>query len=91
MNEKTQPGSGNKPEKHIKFGGVRVTIWQDSRQSPSGQTFETWSATVDRAYKDAQGNWKNTNSLRESDIPKAVAALNKAFTYMTEKEGDDTE
>ena len=91
MDEKTQTGTGNKPEKHIKFGGVRVTIWQDSRKSPNGQAFETRSVTVDRAYKDAQGNWKNTNSLREGDIPKAVAALNKAFVYMTEKRGDDTE
>ncbi len=81
----------NKPEKHIKLGGVRVTIWRDTRQNQSGQSFATRSVTLDRAYKDAQGEWKNTASLRENDLPKAVAALNKAFAYLTEKEDGDTE
>jgi hypothetical protein len=78
----------NKPEKHIKFGGVRVTIWRENRKNQSGQSFESRSVTLDRAYKDAQGEWQNTGSLREADIPKAIAALSKAYTCVMEKEND---
>jgi hypothetical protein len=79
----------NKPEKHIRFGGVRVSIWKDVRKGPSGKNFESRSVTMDRAYMDAQGKWQNTSSLKESDVPKAIAALTKAFVYMTERETDD--
>ncbi len=79
----------NKPEKHFKFGGIRVSVWCDVRKGPSGQEFASRSVTIDRAYKDAGGEWKNTHSLKEGDIPKAVAALQKAYEFITEKKGDD--
>jgi len=79
----------NPPEKHFKFGGVRVSIWKDARRGPDGRAFESCSVTLDRAYLDKNGKWQNTNSLREGDVPKAIAALQKAFVYLTEKESDD--
>lgn len=79
----------NHPAKHIRFGGIRVTLWKDERKGPTGQSFDSWSATIDRAYKDAKGVWQNTGSLRENDIPKAIAALQKAYAYILEKGGDD--
>ncbi|HOH29869.1 MAG TPA: hypothetical protein PLL36_07825 [Candidatus Hydrogenedentes bacterium] len=80
----------NKPEKHFKVGAIRVSVWCDMRKGPSGQTFASRSVTVDRAYKDATGEWKNTGSLKETDIPKAILALQKAYEFMTVK-GDDSD
>jgi hypothetical protein len=79
----------NKPEKHIKFGGVRVSIWKDVRKNAGGGAFESRSVTLDRAYKDGNGQWQNTGSLRENDVPKAVAALQKAFEYMNERNDNE--
>ena len=79
----------NKPEKQFKFGGVRVTIWKDVRKGSDGKSFETRSVTLDRAYKDASGEWKNSHSLRENDVPKAIAALQKAFIAITEREAQE--
>lgn len=80
----------NKPEKHFRFGAVRASVWCDVRNGPSGQPFKSWSVTLDRAYKDAQGEWQNTHSLKEADIPKAVLALERAFEFITSRnEGDD--
>ncbi len=76
----------NKPEKQFKLGAVRVSVWRDARKGANGHNFETRSVTIDRAYKDAGGEWKNTHSLKEADVPKAVAALNKAYLFMLEKE-----
>jgi len=82
----------NKPEKHFKFGGVRATVWCDVRKSAGGKSFKSRSVTLDRAYKDADGEWKNTHSLKEGDILKAMTALQQAFEFMTQKsDGEDEE
>lgn len=81
----------NKPEKNFRLGAVRVSIWKDIRKGPNGREFEARTVTIDRAYKDAGGEWKNTHSLKEADVPKAVAALNKAYLFMLEKEPDTEE
>ena len=36
-------------------------------------------ATIDRRYKDSEGNWQSTKSLRLNDIPKAIVVLSKAY------------
>jgi hypothetical protein len=79
----------NKPEKHIRFGGVRVSIWKDTRQNANGGSFESRSVTLDRAYKDANGEWKGTGTMRESDIPKAISALQEAYAYIMRKSEQD--
>jgi hypothetical protein len=79
----------NQPEKNFRFGGVRVTVWRDVRKGPGGKSFEARSITLDRAYKDAKGQWQNTHSMKEADVPKAVAALQKAYVYLTERETDE--
>jgi hypothetical protein len=85
-NSKSNQSQGvNHPAKHFKFGAVRVTLWKDERKGPTGQGFDSWSVTIDRAYRDAKGVWQNTGSLRENDIPKAVAALEKAYAHIMER------
>jgi len=78
----------NKPEKHFRFGGVRGTVWRDRRKGQDGRAFDSVSVTLDRAYRNADGEWQNTASLRENDIPKAIAALQKTFVYLTERVTD---
>ena len=81
----------SKPEKHIRYGAVRVSIWHDTRKRPDGSEFETRSVTLGRADKDQNNKWQNTSSMREADIPKAILALSKAFEYMTRKDDDAAE
>ena len=88
MNNRTNQVA-NHPAKHFKFGAVRVTLWKDERIGPTGQQFNSYTVMIDRAYKDAKGTWQNTGSLRENDIPKAVAALEKAYAHIMEKGGDE--
>ena len=39
-----------------------------------------------RAYKSRDGEWRETPSFRESDIPKAIVALQKAYEYLVMEE-----
>jgi hypothetical protein len=80
----------NKPAAHFKVKGIRVSLWRESRKGPTG-TFASWSITMDRSYKDAQGQWQHTSSLKEHDLPKAILALQKAYEYLCEKGGEETE
>jgi hypothetical protein len=69
------------PVKKIKVGAIEIAVWEN--QSESGNKFYTTS--MERNYKDGE-EWKKTNTLRESDLPKAVLGLNKAYEFIALKE-----
>ena len=70
------------PVAKIKYGGITVDVWENKGEH---STFNTFS--MQRSYKDGE-NWKNTTSLREGDLPKAILALQKAYekSIMSEKD-----
>lgn len=71
-----------KPEKKINAGAIQVSVWKNKAESGEYKT-----VSFDRRYKDKQtGEWKSTNSLRVGDVPKAIAALSKAYEYLIIKE-----
>ena len=69
----------NQPEKQYKVGGVCVAIWKTERTDGNGGKYDTFQVTVDRSYKDSNGDWQHTGSMRMNDIPKAVLVLQKAY------------
>ena len=86
--------NAQRPVCHLKYGGVRISVWKFEHKEQTGRDFATWSVTIDRAYKDAKGAWQNTSSLRENDLPKAMLGLQKAYAYILTKgeaADDDTE
>ena len=68
----------NLPDKKFKAGGITATVWKGI--SPKGTTY--FNVQLGRSYKDKDNNWKNTNSLRENDVPKALVLLQKAYEYV---------
>ena len=68
----------NVPDKKFKAGGVTATVWKGV--SPKGATY--FNVQLGRSYKDKDNNWKTTSSFRESDVPKAVVLLQKAYEYV---------
>ena len=43
-------------------------------------------ATVERRYKDKDGNWKSSGSFARNEIPLAVYCLEKAFDAIVEEQ-----
>lgn len=70
------------PIKKFSVGGVQVAIWEN--EGKEGVQFN--SVSFDRRYKDKEGNWQSTNSLKMNDLPKAILALQKAYEYLALKE-----
>ena len=79
------------PEKKFKIGSIYATIWLNEGHDKDGKVTHYKTVTFDRRYLDKEGNWQSTNTLRMSDLPKAVLVLNKAYEYLAfdETEQDD--
>lgn len=70
------------PKKSFKVGGVKASIFENVHQNQAGKNFVTQQVTVDRSYKDKDGEWKSTTTFKVNDVPKAILALKKAYEYM---------
>jgi len=75
-----------KPEKVFKIGGCTASVFENGTAGANGRTTFK-SVTLQRVYKDKDGNFQYTSSFKLNDIPKAGLALEKAYDYLlTEKE-----
>lgn len=72
----------NMPEKKFRAGGITATVWRNEFKHENGEVKEYRTVSFDKSYKDKTGNWKNTNSLRMDDLPKAALVLEEAFKYL---------
>ena len=73
----------NQPEKKFRVGAISATIWNNSGVNQKGEVNEYKTISFERSYKDKEGEWKKTNQLRLTDIPKAVLVLNKAYEHIS--------
>lgn len=71
----------NLPEKKFRAGAITATVWSNDTVK-DGKKVSYKTISFERSYKDKDDEWKQTNSLRIADIPKAVLVLNKAYEYL---------
>ncbi len=81
------------PEKKFRASAVSATIWLNHGKDSEGKETKYKTVSFERSYMDKDGNWQTTNSLRTSDLPKAILVLNKAYEYLslTDEEHTDEE
>jgi len=91
MNTKLNTKQNHLPEKRFSAGALFVTVWNNVNIDDSGKESSYRTISFERRYKDKNGEWKSTNSLRLNDIPKATLVLNKAYEYILLKEGSSGE
>lgn len=72
----------NLPEKKFSIGGISATVWRNEKVNSEGQPVSFRTVSFEKSYKDKQGEWKGTNTLRSNDLPKAALVLNKAYEYI---------
>lgn len=74
--------TGNKPIKKIRLWPVTISVWENSTKE--GGTFNTFS--FERTYKDDEGKWQNTQSMRRQDLLVLAKACEQAFTETERQE-----
>lgn len=74
-----------KPEPEVKFkaGGVVATVW--ANESESGKYF---SVSIERSYKNSEGEWMKTNSYKSNDLAKLRVVVQNAEEYCLKNKPD---
>lgn len=77
------------PVAKFKAGQVSSAVWKNQIQV-KGANVEILKATVQRRYKDKEGNWQSSGSFSRNEIPLAIHCLQKAFEEIIETQNDET-
>ena len=77
---------GNMPEKRFSTGALVASVWENEGKSKSGDEVSFRTVSLQRRYKDKNGEWQSTNTLRINDLPKASLVLQKAYEYLVMKD-----
>ena len=78
---------GQKPIAKFRAGQVAAAIWANDVEV-KGRTVTILKATVQRRYKDKDGNWQSSGSFSRNEIPLAIHCLQKAFEKIVETQND---
>ena len=69
------------PEKRFKVGACTASVFVNEVAGRNGVGILK-SVSLQRAYRDKEGNFQHTASFKANDIPKAILALSKAYEYL---------
>jgi len=75
----------SKPLKKFRAGQVSCALWENQAEV-NGRTVMMLKATVERRYKDKEGDWKSSNSFSRNEIPMAIYCLQKALEAIIEQQ-----
>jgi len=73
----------NKPIQVYRLGNVSASVWKN--EFPIKGTEEkgvNLSVTLQRSYKDKDGNWANSDTLNRDDLPKAIVVMQQCYTFI---------
>ncbi|MFX1453075.1 MAG: hypothetical protein ACFFCM_19730 [Promethearchaeota archaeon] len=73
------------PEKTFSQGSCRASIFGNEIKQ-NGKTAIVKKVSIQKRYRDKDGNWKNTNSFAINDLPKLALVATKAYDYLTSKQ-----
>ena len=63
-------------------GQVSAAIWENEVTTKAGKKVTMLKATVERRYKDKDGQWKSSSSFSRNEIPMAIYCLQKSFDHI---------
>ncbi|MBI4148461.1 hypothetical protein HY490_04175 [Candidatus Woesearchaeota archaeon] len=78
------------PEKKFRAGAVAASVWRNSTLK-DGKQDSYCTVSLERGYKNKEGTWQNTSSLRANDLPRAALVLAEAYKYLVMSGGADAQ
>jgi hypothetical protein len=70
-----------KPEKKFRCGAVEAAVFVN-KIDKDGQILRLKKVSIQKRYKDADGNWNSTNSYDANDLPKLKLVADEAYRYL---------
>ncbi len=80
----------SQPVKKFRAGQVACALWENE-VSVNGRKVTMLRASVERRYKDADGEWKSSGSFGRNEIPLAIHCLQKAFGAIIDQQNAKTD
>jgi len=72
---------GNSPVKEFRAGRIKAAVWRNDVER-DGQIVVRHSVTMQKRYRDSDGNWKDSSSFFLNDLPRVEMLMRKAFEYI---------
>jgi hypothetical protein len=79
-----------KPVQKFRAGQVSCALWENEI-TVSGRKIKVLKATVERRYKDSDGEWKSSGSFARNEISLAIYCLQKAFDHIIDEQNGGSE
>jgi len=77
------------PEHVLRFGAISASVFLN--EIDAGETKKTVrNVKLQRRYRNSDGQWKSSSSLALTDLPVAIAVLQRAMDYVASKEAEST-
>jgi len=76
------------PVAKFRAGQVSSALWENQVQV-KGAAVTILKATVQRRYKDRDGNWQSSSSFSRNEIPLAIHCLQKTFEKIIEMQSEN--
>ena len=76
------------PVAKFRAGQISSAVWRNEIQV-KGKAVTILKATVQRRYKDREGNWQSSGSFARNEIPLAIHCLQQAFEKIIETQHED--
>jgi hypothetical protein len=73
-----------RPVAKFTAGQVSAAIWENEVTTKAGKKVTMLKASVERRYKDRDGQWKSSGSFSRNEIPMAIYCLQKAMEHIIE-------
>ena len=75
------------PIAKFKVGQIAAALWEND-VVVNGKQVTMQKASVERRYKDRDGNWKSSGSFSRNEIPLAIYCLQKCFERIIQQEDE---
>jgi len=75
--------TGQTPIARFRVGQMVSAVWKNNAEV-KGRTVTILKASVQRRYKDKDGNWQSSGSFSRNEIPLAIYCLQRAFDKIVE-------
>ena len=89
MSTSQNPEAKQKPQWHLRAGGLEVACWKSIVKGEDGSNRDFFSLAAQRAYKDKAGKWQHTQSLRRQDLLPMARLLEQAYDKLTARVKDE--
>jgi hypothetical protein len=82
--------NGNQPVQEVRDGGLRIAIFRNEPKQEGDRP--RYSGKLTRSYRDAQGEWHDTEYLSGTEFLRAARLMEKAYdAELAQKAADKAE